>query len=170
MMHTHRYIGCSACPLHVEETSMRDLIGRRELLKFGGITSVGSLLAPRSAMPFVQAGKRAGAPSGVDTAGLGPHRTLEALAPELSREPCAHGSPAAGARPAPGVRSSAQPFQVHRLFGMGRGRTPSGPVGTDPSRELRRGRALCHRGAGRVRRPPGGSGVRCGPPSEAARD
>src|SRR4029450_11750523 len=42
---------------------------------------------------------------------------------ELPGEPWAHGGPAAGARPAPGPASGSQPVQVHRLFGMGEGRS-----------------------------------------------
>jgi glyoxylase-like metal-dependent hydrolase (beta-lactamase superfamily II) len=49
---------------------MRTLIGRRDLLTLGAVTTVGSVLTPRAAYAVA---------SGGDTAGLSPDRTLEAL-------------------------------------------------------------------------------------------
>jgi glyoxylase-like metal-dependent hydrolase (beta-lactamase superfamily II) len=58
---------------------MRNLIGRRDLVKLGAFTTVGSVLAPRASAPPAEAGERPGAPSDAESTGLSPHRTLEAL-------------------------------------------------------------------------------------------
>lgn len=58
---------------------MRNLIGRRDLLKFGTLTTVGSLLTPRGSARPAYAGETTDAPSGADGSRLRPDRTLEAL-------------------------------------------------------------------------------------------
>ena len=58
---------------------MRTLMGRRDLLKFGAVTTVGGVLAPRDSASPTPAGERAGVPLNADTTGLHPNRSLEAL-------------------------------------------------------------------------------------------
>jgi hypothetical protein len=55
---------------------MQQVIGRRDLLKVGAVTTVGSILVPMGSAPSAEAGEGRGVPPG---AGLGSDRTLEAL-------------------------------------------------------------------------------------------
>jgi glyoxylase-like metal-dependent hydrolase (beta-lactamase superfamily II) len=58
---------------------MRNPIGRRDLLRVGALTTLGSVLTPRGVGRPAAAGETASAPSGAGTAGLTPDRMLEAL-------------------------------------------------------------------------------------------
>jgi glyoxylase-like metal-dependent hydrolase (beta-lactamase superfamily II) len=63
---------------------MRHLIGRRDVLKLGALTTAGSVLAPRGSTPVAEAGQRAGVPVDAGATGLSPNRTLEALKEAVS--------------------------------------------------------------------------------------
>ena len=57
---------------------MRTLIGRRDLLKLGAVTTAGRILTPRGSAPPAEAGEST-VSSGADPTRLHPNRTLEAL-------------------------------------------------------------------------------------------